>query len=88
MNFRNLFAVCIIGIAAAPAFAGNPVDTYGRASPAPGAGGMVSMSDCGTCHVGKVQGRAALNHIRTPRPIDHGAVNVRGMGVDEGYGRG
>lgn len=89
MNFRNRLAVCIIGFAAAPALAGNTVDTFGRASPTPGAGGTASMSDCGAnCHVSKVQGRAALNHIRTPRPIDHSAVNVRGLGVDEGYGRG
>lgn len=87
MNIRNAFFA--IALFAAPAVAGNTVDTFGRASPAHGAGSALStVSGCGaSCHVGNVQGRAALNYIRTPRPIERSAVNGRDADVGSVFGR-
>jgi hypothetical protein len=89
MNIRNSFFAITIALCAAPALAGNTVDTFGRASPTPGTGSTPStISNCGpSCHVGNVQGRAALNYIRTPRPIERNAVSGRDADVGSVFGR-
>jgi len=88
MNITKSLIAVAFAVSATSAFAGGTVDTYGRASAVP-AGGATTIADgCSQdCHVSQVQGRAALNYIKTPRPAAHGSVNVRNAGVDSVHGR-
>ena len=88
MNFTKPLIAVAFAVSATSAFAGGTVDTYGRASTMPGGPATIIADGCSQdCHVGKVQGRAALNYIKTPRPAAQSSVHVRNADADSVYGR-
>lgn len=88
MNITKSLIAVAFAVSATSSFAGGTVNTYGRASAMPGGVATTIADGCSQdCHVGEVQGRAALNYIKTPRPAAHSSVNVRNAGVDSVYGR-
>jgi hypothetical protein len=88
MNVTKSVIAAAFALCATSTFAGGSVDSYGRASAMPQAGnGPTLTAGCMSCHVSEVQGRAALNYIRTPRPLASDVVTVRNAPVEAVYGR-
>lgn len=88
MNVTKSVIAAAFALCATSTFAGGSVESYGRASAMPQGGNSPTLTaGCTSCHVSEVQGRAALNYIRTPRPVAGEVVTVRSSRVESVYGR-
>lgn len=89
MNIANTVFAVAFAVSATSAFAGNPVEQYGRQAPAAGSGATVTVSaGCAQgCDVSQVQGRGSFNAAIAARAPVNSSLMSRGVDVSSVQGR-